>query len=502
MDVFNIITTNPYSKLVPYRGKAGEDISTVYYCPKGHRITFHKSYIQANVTGCIRNGCGKSEVLTEKLCQFRGWTFIRYFKGKNGKNQPKFQFICDKGHEQKMKFENLRLGSNCKICEKEQSGIIHSSCNCEVKEIGFRNPNSSSWICDHYNHGVLFPDSTLEWDYNNLLNNGITAYMIEPLSGRKFWFKCKFCKMPYDQQLSKRVRGDRCPYCRGLKVCEWNSVATLYPHLLEEWDSKNSFKLSDVPRCSTLIGLWFCNKHKENLEDETFRWSAVIYSRTNKDEPSGCPKCNKHNYDQEVGGKEYFVKISNEIHKNKYEYLGEYVNDKTKIAILCKDHGIFHQTPNGHKTGRGCKRCADKQKDSKGVIKLKEIFHILNINYKCEETFEGLRYKLDLWIDFYIPDFNLCVEYDGEQHFRHNKLWGGEKEFLKNVYCVKNGLNFLRIPYNVKPTKELISYVLDLCKSGQQYYMSYPEFIQNTIETLGETNVDFSKIVNIPINMP
>jgi len=502
MDVNNFPTTNSYSRLNPYKGKAGEDPATIHYCPKGHRVTFHSIYIKAGIVGCVRNGCEQQELVAERLCRFRGWTFVKFIRGKNSKVQPKVQSICDKGHERKMKYENLRLGANCKSCEKVKG--IHSSCGCELAGIGHRNLHSHSWICEHYNHAVLYTDSAAEWDNENPLNNGITPNMLEPVSGKKGWFKCKQCKMPYDQAISKRVRGDRCPYCRGLKVCEWNSAAASHPHLVKEWDKSNHFTLYDVPRCSTLIGLWFCDKHKEKPEDEPFTWPALIYSRTNKDQPSGCPKCNNRNYEQEFGGKEYFVKVVNKIHNGEYEYPGDYINDKTKMAILCKIHGIFYQSPHYHKIGGKCKACLDQQKDSKGIRTIKKILDELEIRYVTEEKFDGLKYKLPLRIDIYLIDYKLCIEYDGEQHFKAVEFWGGERAFLKgrikdlikDVYCVKNGLNLLRIPFNANINKELLVCVIDMCKSGQQYCISYPEFIQNTNETLNDAGIDLSKIVS------
>jgi hypothetical protein len=56
---------------------------------------------------------------------------------------------------------------------------------------------------------------------------------------------------------------------------------------------------------------------------------------------------------------DYFIRKANEIHNNKYDYsLIEYYNAITKIIIKCKIHGEFKQTPNKHLNGRGCSKCA------------------------------------------------------------------------------------------------------------------------------------------------
>lgn len=57
--------------------------------------------------------------------------------------------------------------------------------------------------------------------------------------------------------------------------------------------------------------------------------------------------------------------------------------------------------------------------------------------------------------DFYLPNINTCIEYDGEQHFRPVEYFGGEDAFnrqiiydnVKNEWCRKNGVNLIRIPY-------------------------------------------------------
>ena len=56
--------------------------------------------------------------------------------------------------------------------------------------------------------------------------------------------------------------------------------------------------------------------------------------------------------------KEEFIARSNNIHNNKYDYSKvEYVNNKTKVCIICPKHGEFWQTPKNHLLGQGCPIC-------------------------------------------------------------------------------------------------------------------------------------------------
>lgn len=58
-------------------------------------------------------------------------------------------------------------------------------------------------------------------------------------------------------------------------------------------------------------------------------------------------------------GLDRFIEKSIENHKDKYDYsLVEYSNNSTKVTILCEDHGAFQQKPRCHMEGKGCPRCA------------------------------------------------------------------------------------------------------------------------------------------------
>lgn len=60
--------------------------------------------------------------------------------------------------------------------------------------------------------------------------------------------------------------------------------------------------------------------------------------------------------------KQFIVK-SNLLHGDKYDYsLVEYITSKTKVKIVCPEHGIFEQIPNAHLSGQGCRKCANQKK--------------------------------------------------------------------------------------------------------------------------------------------
>ena len=61
--------------------------------------------------------------------------------------------------------------------------------------------------------------------------------------------------------------------------------------------------------------------------------------------------------------REEFIKRSREIHGDKYDYSKvDYVNNSTRVCIICPEHGEFWQTPYGHMKGQGCFKCGNYKK--------------------------------------------------------------------------------------------------------------------------------------------
>lgn len=68
----------------------------------------------------------------------------------------------------------------------------------------------------------------------------------------------------------------------------------------------------------------------------------------------GCPKCVKN---AKVTQEACLARFR-EVHGDRYDYsLVRYVNNTTKVRIICRTHGEFEQTPAAHVNGQGCPRC-------------------------------------------------------------------------------------------------------------------------------------------------
>lgn len=132
-----------------------------------------------------------------------------------------------------------------------------------------------------------------------------------------------------------------------------------------------------------------------------------------------------------------------------YEYVEPYRGMLNKVLIRHKKCGfIWGITPNNIKYGKGCPKC--NKKVSKGEQRIINWLDEHNITYKTQYPLkiEGHTF----YADFYLPEYDLYIEYDGEQHFKPIKHFGGEQKLmyqkrndsLKRAY-LKDKL--LEIPY-------------------------------------------------------
>ena len=149
-----------------------------------------------------------------------------------------------------------------------------------------------------------------------------------------------------------------------------------------------------------------------------------------------------------------FIKESNEIHNFRYDYSKvDYVNNQTKVIIICPIHGDFEQVSSSHLSGAGCPHCME----SKGERKISKFLDQKNIEYVRQKKFDdciGLRYKLPF--DFYLPKYRVAIEFDGKQHFEPIEHFGGLESYnrlktndkIKNDYCEDNFIELIRIRYD------------------------------------------------------
>lgn len=129
----------------------------------------------------------------------------------------------------------------------------------------------------------------------------------------------------------------------------------------------------------------------------------------------GCPKCMyEKNSKQFRSNLQEFIKRAKTIHSNRFDYSKvKYITSKIKVIILCPEHGKFTQTPHSHLKGQGCPKC----QSSKGELVLEAIFKKYNILYKPQHRIPEV--CNELYYDFYLPEYNLLIEFHGIQHYEY-----------------------------------------------------------------------------------
>ena len=136
----------------------------------------------------------------------------------------------------------------------------------------------------------------------------------------------------------------------------------------------------------------------------------------------------------------------------------------TPILVICSKDLIgffyctihneyYYQAPYDALSGKcGCSKCQNRSIGERAVSKF---FEDSNITYVSQYRFEDCKNIRTLPFDFYLPDYNTCIEYDGELHYKAVDYFGGDdalrntkcRDEIKTQYCKENNIKLIRIPY-------------------------------------------------------
>lgn len=194
---------------------------------------------------------------------------------------------------------------------------------------------------------------------------------------------------------------------------------------------------------------YICNKHKERGVQE-ITLSHLINGE-------GCRYCGfQRTAKAKMLPDSHYIEWCT---KNNCTYKGRYVKHSlTWIQFECNKHvnlGIQEKSIANLESTCGCPHC----KSSKGENSVESFLILHNISYERQKRFENCKYKYTLPFDFYLPDMNTVIEYDGQHHFQPTPYNGNietaKEEFkltqirdnIKNNYCKENEITIIRIPY-------------------------------------------------------
>jgi len=265
----------------------------------------------------------------------------------------------------------------------------------------------------------------------------------------KLMFHCNKCSENFDMNWASISVGKSCPYCSGKRIGKNNNLKYVFPELAKEWDyNKNDDIPDNISPWSNKKAWWKCKICGHS-------WLAVINSRA--DMKRGCPAC----CGQAVSDKNRLSILYPEILLEwDYSKNGDLVpsnfsyGSKEEVWWKCSVCGKeWKNTIRSRTLDKnnlvGCPNCAS----SKGEKRTSKYLNNNNFYFIDQHKFPDCRNKRMLPFYFYLPNKNICIEYDGILHYEDK--FNSPKDFkatkkndkIKTKYCKDNGIKLIRIPY-------------------------------------------------------
>jgi predicted nucleic-acid-binding Zn-ribbon protein len=367
-------------------------------------------------------------------------------------------------------------GFNCPKCGKENAA--------KKTRLGIKSFMEKAFDI----HGNKYDYSKVDYKKNNTPVTIICPehgeFRQSPLSHIQQKANCPKCSGRYADtdtfiEKAKKIHGEKYDYSLVNYINNKKPVTIICPiHGNFEQVPNYHLEGNGCQKCGgnvTLTTNEFISKSNE-IHNNKYDYDLVVYKNSNTPVTIICPKhgefqqrpgkhlkgagCNKCAIESSRYTTNDFIKKSQEKHGDRYDYSKSvYTGSRDPITIICKKHGEFTQDAIQHMRGSNCPRCLE----SKGETFVGKILQSLNIIFDRQKKFEdckGLN-KVRcrrLPFDFYLPQYNTMIEYDGKQHFEPVDLYGGEEGFnrvqtydkIKNKYCSDNGIKMIRIPYFMK----------------------------------------------------
>lgn len=241
-------------------------------------------------------------------------------------------------------------------------------------------------------------------------------------------------------------------YGAGCIECHFEKIANYKKKPQDEYVEELSVKNPTVKLVGTYINartpiLHYCEVHQTFWEISP---SAALQGQ-------GCQQCRSEKIgDALKKGKEQYLEELSIINPN-IVLCGEYKNATTPTLHKCLIHDyIWSPIPSNILGGHGCPKCSES-KGEKQITLWLEQNKMINIPQK---RFADCCDVKPLPFDFYIPGLNVCIEYQGEQHYRPVNFGGINDEEaynnfittqyhdeIKRNYCMKNNIKLICIPY-------------------------------------------------------
>lgn len=357
------------------------------------------------------------------------------------KNNPKTQVTLRKSHDQYVK-ELYKANPNIEILDKYITTEHENHFRCKICGYEwFGKPGGYLKGKGCYKCGKQKMGEKLKYTHKEFVNklNEINSN-IEILgkyinSKTKISCKCKIDNNEFYAVPSSLLAGHGCPECYRKsqildesdfikRINEQNlniEILTPYTKVTSDYQC----------RCKICGNIWYANGNN------------IMQGKV------GCRECWKRN---KTLTHEKFV---NEIYKinSDIEIIGEYIKSEIPIKCKCKLCDYIWEVKPVNLRYTGCPAC----KISHGERLIKAFLINYFINFEIQKTYDdlfGVKNR-HLSYDFYLPQYNLLIEFQGEQHEHPVEYFGGEEQFKvqqehdnrKRDYAKLHNINLLEIWY-------------------------------------------------------
>ena len=408
IDLCELLNKNNHTLLSEYVGATTKVLIDFKCGHKPHEITPNKYKTGRKCPKCVGKG-GQAEIDFINMLDDNGHTLLSEYV--NETTKVMIDYNCGhKPHE--ITPNSYKNGSRCPKCA--------GTCP-EQAKIDFIN------MLDDNGHTLLseYIDSTTKVLID--FNCGHEAHMTKPVNYKS---------------------GRRCPECGGIRSAQTKSAQSKEEFIKLVNDNGHKL-LSEYINAKNKVLIDFnCGHKPHEIQPDSYK----IGQR--------CPKCSGKCKEQ---AKEELIKL---VKENGHKLLSEYKNSDTKVLIdfNCghKPHEVY---PNNYKKGHGCPYCINK-----GEGELHQLLIDMFKEVETQKTYNDLKDKDYLRYDFYLPEYNLLIELDGEHHrekviYKNKNITELEKyladieanerlqntqykDKLKDNYAKDNNIPLLRIEYS------------------------------------------------------
>lgn len=284
----------------------------------------------------------------------------------------------------------------------------------------------------------------------------VRAEDLNPSCTKKVRIICDECgsefNSPYNSYYERfsNHRKDLCKSCTATSVHNRSKEdrAKKYFDKIKEVCRLNDYELitNESEFEGVHMDIWFkCPKHGvQSMMLDNFIRGHKCYSCSYESRANRCRNT-----------PDYVEQVVNSYNGNQLLNKHEYVSSKTRnLRVLCgkckKNTFLVSFCDYYNVNVHQCRSCSSKE--SVGEKLIADYLNKFSIEYVREKKFENCKDKRQLPFDFYVPKYNLIIEFDGQHHYFD--VWGKEHfertqrhDDIKNKFCEDNDIHLLRIPY-------------------------------------------------------